>query len=259
MKYSLVILSNYKYRDLWPINNHYLKNNWPEIYDDTYIITDKSDISSVGDVKVITVPSESFSERIHFSVREIEADYIVLLLDDYFLTKKINNDKINYIVEFMIKNKVDYVRVFKVPRQKKKKMEPNSELYKIDLNINYAVNLQPGIWRKEALLNISEGNMNPWEFEVSMRKKSIKKGYNCYATLGNELPFEHGLLRGKYFRKTYKKVKNDELLTNNRKQLTRFEEFKYKSKVRMSHMIPQKAKSIFKKVLKKFGFKFYTE
>ncbi|HOR18141.1 MAG TPA: hypothetical protein PL147_04600 [Bacilli bacterium] len=132
-------------------------------------------------------------------------------------------------------------------------------MYKANLNINYAVNLQPGIWRREALLKISGDDMNPWEFEVSLRTKSIENDFSCYATLGKELPFDHGLLRGKFFPKTYKKVKKDGVLTTDRKKLTRLEEFKYKSKVRISHMIPQKSKSFFKKILKKFGFKFYTE
>lgn len=83
-------------------------------------------------------------------------------------------------------------------------------MYKANLNINYAVNLQPGIWRREALLKISGDDMNPWEFEVSLRTKSIENDFSCYATLGKELPFDHGLLRGKFFRKHIKKLKKME-------------------------------------------------
>ena len=47
-------------------------------------------------------------------------------------------------------NNVDYVRLFEIPKQKKK-MIPNMELYKLDLDTNYAINLQPGVWRKSSL------------------------------------------------------------------------------------------------------------
>ena len=128
-----------------------------------------------------------------------------------------------------------------------------------DRDTNYAINLQPGVWRKSSLSKISEEDMNPWQFEVYMHKLSIDNNYICYATLGKELPFEHGLLRGKFFRKTYRKVKKDGLLKTNRKKLTLLEEAKYKTRFKLSLLIPKKTKSFFKRILKKFGFKFYTD
>lgn len=258
-KYSLVILSNYKYEDLWPISIHYLKNNWPEIYANTFIVTDNVKEKHLHDIKTIVVPTDSFSQRVFYALKEIESDFIVLILDDYFITKRINNEKIDVIVKFMDGNNVDYVRLFEIPKQKKKKMIPNMELYKLDLDTNYAINLQPGVWRKSSLSKISEEDMNPWQFEVYMHKLSIDNNYICYATLGKELPFEHGLLRGKFFRKTYRKVKKDGLLKTNRKKLTLLEEAKYKTRFKLSLLIPKKTKSFFKRILKKFGFKFYTD
>ena len=49
--------------------------------------------------------------------------------------------------------------------------------------------------------------MNPWQFEVYMHKLSIDNNYICYATLGEKLPFEHGLLRGKFLEKHIEKLK----------------------------------------------------
>lgn len=258
-KYCLVILSNYKYEDLWPISTHYLINNWPEIYNSAYIVTDNYDKTHHNGIKVISVSSNSFSQRLYLALKQIDAKFVVLILDDYFLTKKIDNSKIKEIVLLMHKNDIDYVRLFKIPKQRTKSYMINTELYKVDLNVNYSINLQPGIWNRDSLLEISKEEMNPWEFEVSLRLKSFEKNYNCYATLGKEFPFDHGLLRGKFFRKTYKMVMKDGLLQTQRAKLTFFEEFKYKSKVVISHLTPKRVKSLVKRFLKKCGFKFYTD
>jgi len=258
-KYCLVILSNHKYEDLWHINLHYLRKNWPEIYDRTFIVTDKKIDALIENISVISIESPFFSERLHEALKKISAKFIVLLLDDYFLTKRIQNSKIETIIKIMEVNNIDYVRLFKIPNQRKKQFDSNKKLYKLNININYSINLQPSVWNKESLLKISQEFMNPWEFEVAIREKSLENNYNCHATNGEELPFNHGLLRGRFFRKTYRKIKQDCLIISGRKKMNIIEELRYKFISFVAKITPGRMKTLFKKILKKVGYKFYTK
>ena len=61
----------------------------------------------------------------------------------------------------MDKEGLDYIRMFPIPKEKKK-MKEYEKMYWIDLNRNYGVNLYPGIWRASFLKATFREEYNAW-------------------------------------------------------------------------------------------------
>ena len=101
-------------------------------------------------VRVIHTGEEvNWFHRTKKSLEVIEEDYIVFLLEDYFLSKHVNNVDVEEIVDFMQKENVYFYMLSKRAGQ------PENQIrYSVDAATRYVVSLQPAIWNRKKLLEI---------------------------------------------------------------------------------------------------------
>ena len=257
---TYVIASCDLFSDLWENHLHFLRLHFPEM-ERIVIVTDTNEKNrSFEGVAIREFGKEiSYSERLAKAMTDIETDYVLFTLDDYFLKKRVIIEKLEEDFSFVEEN-ADYMRLFLQPKPKRK--DRQGSFYSLDYNRNYSVNLYPGIWRKEVLRSVCEGTpRTPWELEVSLNRRFQKNGFKGVASLGEEFPIMDMVRKGKYLRKAYRWLKKQGRLPadNQRKKQTIRYEFALNLRTFISRHFPKPFVNWLKKVFRYRAYSDYRE
>lgn len=218
-KISLLILSCNKFSDLWDGHIKLYNEHWPNRDFDTFIVTDKKTNRSFEGVTIIPAEDQQeWTDRLVFALQSIKTDYVFITLDDYFLIKPVNNERMTKIVDLLIEKQYDYIRFFKRPVAATR--EPISELsglYKVDNTIEYSVNLYSGIWRTEFLKYTLRNPLSAWKYEVSLKDFAVQYGAKCLVDLEDDFVILDVVRKGKLLRDAKKYFdKHPGIYTGNR-------------------------------------------
>lgn len=126
-----------------------------------------------------------YGKRLLEHLDRIDSEYIIMMMDDFFLRAQVDNKKLEYYLDYIAKNpEVAYI---------------SFDAVEDDLNIDddclqdcllrprvgqYKVNLQSGIWRKNKLIKYIKPHENPWEFEDIGSLRSFES-FDKFYTLKN--------------------------------------------------------------------------
>lgn len=259
-KLTMIISSCDKFSDIWEAQVELLNTNWPDRNINTVLVTDKSTDIIFKDVDIFPVGSNvEFSERLKAALSEVSTEYVLIILDDYFITEKLCSDKIQRLINVMDKEKLDYIRMYSRPKTEMGKLKEYKDLYTIDTNKNYSVNLYPGLWRVSFLMETFIKPLNAWEYEISLSKIAKELNANCVVSKGGEFPFLNGIVKGKFFGQAYRFLKGSNLYIGDRPVMSIFDTIKYNVKLYSSLLLPDKVKRNIKNVLRRHGYTFYSD
>ena len=136
-------------------------------------------------------------------------------------------------------------------------------LHVLPENLEYAVSLQAGIWKKDFLKEkVGTENYNAWKFEIDRineeKVASKEPMEGCVYDDRNILQIQHGIVQGKYLPEAVKYFdrRGYHLDQSRRSVMTFRENFIYKAK-RLNW--PKPVKQVLKSVLRLFGMKFVTD
>lgn len=208
-KLTYLILSCDKFSDLWDSNIKLFYQNWPDGDFDVFLVTDKKTNRVLPNVNIISAGDDTeWSDRLKFALSYVKTEYVFVTLDDYFLIKEVNNDRIKHLVNLMEKNAYDYIRLFKNPTKATgDKVEGEYDLYNIKKEVNYSVNLYPGIWSKTFFEFCLKEPRTAWMFEVTLHECAIEYRANCIVSYGDEYTILDVVRKGKLLRKAAKYFK----------------------------------------------------
>ena len=207
--------------------------------------------------------NKPWTERLQKALEIVQEEYILFMMEDYFLGKEIENDTFNSILDYAIDNSIDYIDLRNHLHYKGKSIDG---FKRIPCNVLYGMSLQASIWRKSYLLSIIKGQKcSAWEVENIFNKKvqTKGKGYieNCLSYPSNLFNIQNGVIKGKWDKsvlKFYKKrsyvIKPEPRGLLPRKDKARMTMFRLAYKIFPTSFIRWS-----KRLLKKIGFKFTTE
>lgn len=259
---TMLILSCDKFSDLWDGHVQMLELNWPDRDMETLIVTDKETTKQYSGIRVISAgETKEWSERLQFALEQVNTPYVFLTLDDYFLIKKVNNRNIVKLVDIMEELKIDYVRLFKRPtRATKETIDGYPELYRVDRSQKYSVNLYSGIWRKEFIASCVKRPMNAWEFEVSLPKMACEYEANCAVDNNHDFVILDVVRKGKLLHNSYFYFKCHPGIYNGDREVNKISyELRLAVKTLVGRYTPTPMHNAIKKVMRKFGYQFYSE
>jgi hypothetical protein len=216
-KYTLLIHSCDKFSDLWDAHIKLLNRNWPDRNCRTIILTDSKNEQSFPNVEVMAAgDGEEITGRIKYALNHIDTEFILVTLDDYFPTKRIDSSRIERLIDIMKKNEYDYLRI--TPRPKSGRIATDDEnVYRLSLNGDYRVNLYVGLWRKDFMAKtLGSKTLNAWEFEVTLTENAKKVGGKCAMSLGNEFPILDVVRKGRLLPKAVRYFKKNDIYHGNR-------------------------------------------
>lgn len=187
------------YSDLWNPFFEIFYKYWPDCKFSVYLVNNQMAYKRKG-VRVIHTGSEkSWFDRTQRSLEIINEKYVLFLLEDYFISKKINNQDIEEILCQMEEENIYFYRLS--PNRLKK--DRKAKCQKVPSNVYYPITLQPAIWERKKLLTILSqiNGQTPWDFEYYFNNlyKSDRR-YLKGVLFDNRdlLGYRNGVLRGKW-------------------------------------------------------------
>lgn len=261
-KAAVVVLSFDRYSDLWPVYFECTKKFWHRNTKPTYLVTNEA-MPQFDRVRVIpTGPEVSWSHRAKVAVEKVDAEYILLMLEDYYFTSAVSDDAMELLFTYAKTNDVDYLRICPFP--KIHFSDKGTEgIHPIPRNALYGVNLQASIWKKEYLMKVlASGDYSAWEFEARQKNGAATQIQGKLFTV-DYAPFEmvNGVLQGKWYTPSVKTLRSKGITvdTSKRAILPWQKVLVYKMKIAIRKIVGPNLIRKFKPLLKRLGMKFVTE
>ena len=262
-KMNMLILSCDNFSDLWDGHVKLLERHWSNRNMKTYIVTECGDETKhYKNVEILAAGQNTeWSERLAHALELIDVQYVFITLDDYFLIEDVSNEKIQYLVDLMDKEALDYIRLYPRPKRATRGLvEGTKNINWIDTTEKYSVNLYSSIWRKEFLLAMLKKKKNAWQFEVCLPKDATQYGARCAVSHLNEFVILDVVRKGKLLHKSAKYLrKHPDLYCGNREVQPWSYEIKLGIKTMVGRHTPKWLYTVIRGTMKKLGFKFVSD
>lgn len=240
--------------DLWGPFFGLMKIFWCDCKYPIYLINNEKKYSApIENLNIIhTGVEKNWLDRTIRSVDMLSEKYILFMLEDYFISKKIKNEDIEEILNFMEDNKAYYYQLSRGCFDAKDAIRVNVGIMK-----KYLISLQPAIWERKKFLSILKeiNGKTPWDAECYLNQKYSgvqREIYGAYCDTRDLLGYKNGVLRGKWILDTvnYYKEQGIALDLGKRKVMSRSAMLKYNIADYVSDNLPEEIKCFVKKIMK---------
>ncbi len=202
-----VVFSFDGYSDLWDTQFTLLDRYCYDISMKRYLVTQNLDFHWNKLNILHTELNNDWCSRAIEALNKVDEDYVIFLLDDFVVTKKIDLEKLEQVYRNIINKNILYykfkTRFFSLKYSKEERIDKYT--YSIDEKRKYGISLQPSIWNKKYFIRLLMLNLGgtPWDFE-----KFFNNDINFFYTYDkmkhifdsrNILNIEQTVIQGKYF------------------------------------------------------------
>jgi len=174
---SIFVSSCDDYQACWKPFCHGLKKYWPDCPWPIFVVTNYLDPPCGWKLKVGKDSGWVTMQR--KALKQISSEVILFMLDDFWLTDRVNTQGLIDFSNLIIQGKADKIHLTNFPDERKT-VAPS----KIDKRLNgytktsrYRTCLQGGLWRVSTFLNLMRDGESPWEFETKGSKRSENTSY----------------------------------------------------------------------------------
>lgn len=169
--YAILINSCDAYADLWPFFFELLKLNWPEVekhkvYLNTESTKEFQSVISINMINTTIHDKDQWGKRLLHSLSEIKEDYVVVLMDDFYLRNPVSNNRIEKCIEAFENN--PEIAVFYLSNTYKYEFKDSKYegFGEVPIKTNFRLNSAPAFWRKTKLIQYTKETDSPWDMGV---------------------------------------------------------------------------------------------
>lgn len=263
--YTLLISSCEAYSDLWEGNLTLLERNWKSRRARAVLVTDRETKRTFPGVEILSAGVDTpFTHRLAAALEGMDTEYVLFTLDDYFLTRPIREEKLDRAIEVMGAFDLDYLRLYPRPesclrREGAKPCPGYPGFYLRSLEGgDYLLSLYPGLWRREFMLDTLKHPLDPWQYEVALTAMARERNAKCGISCNGELPFLDVIRKGKLLRQAKHYLERDPVCVIDRPVMSPWAEGMLTLRTWLRRRLPRPAFLALKRVLRKFGFHFYS-
>lgn len=264
---SILVVGYDGYIDVW---NHFfeLMNKYWSERPKTYLAT--SELTPHYDsVEVIPAGKNTeWSKRASVALEKIETPYVILMLEDFFISDYVDNDLVRASLKLVEENQIKFyqilVQLIKQSWEKGKPYKGNKHIHIVPRNKKYGINLQAAIWNTDFLREkIGDGNYNAWKFEMNQLETENYNDKKIEYLIDdrNILNITHTIVQSQYLRSAIRKMEkiNHHIDPSERKILSKKEDFKYNLKLFMYSVTPKALTKPAKMIGKMMKIDFVTD
>lgn len=193
---SVLVLSCDKYAELWDPFFTLLYRHWPELKTDNkdlplYLIANSKRYNDPR-VQMINIQNEkSWSDNMLFALDQIKSDYVLILLEDYYITA-FDAQRLSQVYDYTKAHDGGYLQIYadyKTPPDREGlKVFPGVALK--DKHELWRTSLQACIWRVKDLKHILKEGESPWEFEIAGSVRS-EGSFSKYFIVFEQVPINY--------------------------------------------------------------------
>jgi len=186
---SLLVLSCDAYRDLWPPFFNILQRHWPDCPFPIYLGAGDCSVADEGVTTLSSPAGKDWSSCVLDYLTRIPTDYVLVMLDDFFLRKRVKNAMINRCLAFA--QKFDAYQLRLIPRPgPTKKIAGERSIGLLEPGSRYRISAQAAIWNRLALMRLLRPGETAWEFENNAAERVYSDFTKHYAVWRAVLPYE---------------------------------------------------------------------
>lgn len=165
---ALFVMSCDKYSSVWYPYFELIKKYWPDHPEKIYLSTETKNYKHRNlDIKVLNGNKiEPWSQRLINALNQIDEEFIIFSLEDFFLLDYVHQDKIDECIEWM-RNDVSIAecRLTTYDTVQEGEFYNNSNFRICPKYHGFRIDAQIAIWRKSFLLSVLNPLETPWQFE----------------------------------------------------------------------------------------------
>lgn len=249
------------YEDVWKDFVRCFRRFWNDCPYQVYIVDILKKPQYFNDNNMIVINAgegAEYSKKVQTALQQIDADYYLLLLEDFFLGYKLDKNILEPILDYIEERNIKYYSLSALSSFTKYRSkifdEEKKYIYSINPNLRYTLGCQAVIWEKDFLQKcIGSRNYNAWVFEGALTNSKRVHTYNflkcCVKDTRNILGLQHGVLQGKMLPRTVEYYRNIRFPLTSSREIMRKKDFNmYVLRSKISAIVPKN----FHNVLKKF-------
>lgn len=160
-----------KYEDAWYPFFELIKKYWKGCNFPFYLNAESKSYSHDG-INLTTINwighgenVNSWGARLLNCLNQIDSEYVILLLEDFFLQSSVDETELEKCIKKMDNNPDIVAIYFKSIFGFKSDYSEDSKYYIMKEELDCKLNLQAGLWRKKELQKLVLENDSPWTFE----------------------------------------------------------------------------------------------
>lgn len=166
MNTVIVISTCDLYSDCWLPMIHSIKKNWPDCPFPIYFVSNYKSIEEDGINFIKVGEHKGFGSNMKRALDLIEADNVILFLEDFFIGEEINTKMINNHIEYCEKNSIDFLKIDSCDIMYRDDMRIGDSCYCLNpIDKRYTLNLAIAIWKKKTLSALCVDGYSAWDFE----------------------------------------------------------------------------------------------
>lgn len=182
---SIVIPTFDKYSELWHPTTTLLYRQWPTLltthkHVPIYLISNEE---TFGDPRItnLTVGQENKTlASLLQGLKQIKTTYVILILDDYLMTKPVNLERLNEVINLAKRDDTGYIELDGDVDREDAPHVPGIEGVTVKaLDSKYRLNTQAGLWKRDVLMSFIDPNEHNRDFEIqgSIRSRQVKNPF----------------------------------------------------------------------------------
>lgn len=262
--FDVIISTCNSYCDLWDGHIMLMNRNW-KAHGAAYLVTDVPTERTFDGVEVICAGAGTeITQRLKLALERVRTKYILFTMDDYYLTKPIDNQALQQSLAVMEAENLDYLRLFPrtkagIRREKAVELKHHKGYYLRNVSEgNYKISLYPGLWRTDFMRKTLQGKLNAWQYEVALTPMANQLHARCAISNRGEFPFLDVVRKGKLLRRANRYFSRDPVYCSQRPVMTVGEEWKLGIQVLLSQCLPKPLFQQLKRFLIRCGMEFYS-
>lgn len=186
---SMVFCTCDAYKDTWTPFFTLLKKFWPT-FNYPVVFNGEGDKCNVEGLSFKYVPNRrgwAWSKRLLKALKYVDTEFVLFMLDDFWLIDYVDTEVFDRCVEIMRRNKrIGFICLY---ADKKEEMLNNGSgairlceydgFYEATPSCAYRVTTQVGIWRTKYLKKLIKSYEDAWRFEYWASRRSKFFSYRC--------------------------------------------------------------------------------
>jgi len=164
-----------KYKDTWEPFIHGFKKYWANC--PWVLCWACNTIEPAYGTPLLSGEYNNWSRTMISALNKINDEVILLLLDDYWLTKEPDTKKIERYVDLLLGSNVEHIRLIPSEDIEGSFCDLDVNLFKNDAP--YRCSTQAGLWKRQTLLDLLKDGEDIWTFENEASKRSKGKLFTC--------------------------------------------------------------------------------
>ena len=163
-KFAILVISSDFYADIWPVFFQNFQTNWRDCEFPVYLGVNTREYQHESLTQVVKSGNdEDWSSSFLNILDNISEEYLFVILEDFIITSKVDNNEVHNHFKFMEKNLVNHMHFANLGLPFDKILNSDYGIY--EKGAPYRVNVF-GFWNKYCLKGLLQPGESAWNFEI---------------------------------------------------------------------------------------------